>query len=252
MSSQEIFARHLMYSDLDCPAGLTARNGSDPLLRFTIHRNNVMGSLIDALAETFPVTLALVGKEFFHGMAKAFLLEHPPRTKVLAWLGDAFPDYISRFPHVGHLPYLADVARLEMCRTHAYHAADTSPLDMGGLGALTSARPMLLSIKLSLHPSLHLVQSRTAVFSIWAAHHGAMDFAAINPDMAETAMVFRRGLTVETLRLTTAEGRFFQHLLSMNSIASAIDHAIGFDVALDVPGLVALLVQQQLVTDYFY
>lgn len=251
MSSQEMFARHLMSSELDCPDGLSTRDGSNPLLRFAIHRNNVMVSLIDALAESFPVTLALVGKEFFHGMVKAFLMENPPRSKVLAWLGDGFPYYISRFPHAGSLPYLADVAHLEMCRIHAYHAADVSPLDIGRLGALTSERPVLLSIKLRLHPSLHLVQSRNAVFSIWAAHHGAMDFSAINPERAETALIFRRGLKVETLRLTTAEGSFLQHLLSMNSIASAIDHAIGFDEALDVPSLIAMLIQQQLVTDYF-
>ena len=61
MSSHQVFADSLLASLPACPPGLTAWNQSDPGRRFTVYRNNVMVSLIDALADTYPVTQAVVG-----------------------------------------------------------------------------------------------------------------------------------------------------------------------------------------------
>jgi hypothetical protein len=39
-----------------------------------------------------------------------------------------FPDFIEQFEPASSVPYLADVARLEMLRVRAFHAADADPL----------------------------------------------------------------------------------------------------------------------------
>ena len=117
-----------------CPDGLAAWNGSDPAARFAVHRNNVVASLVDALAETFPVSQELVGEEFFRAMAKALRAAHRRRARcVLATYGDAFPAFVERFPPAQALPYLADVARLEMARVRAFHAADAQPVSAARL-----------------------------------------------------------------------------------------------------------------------
>ncbi|MEO8121927.1 MAG: DNA-binding domain-containing protein, partial [Rhodoferax sp.] len=72
MNSQTAFANALLNAELPCPSGLKTWNGSDPGTRFAVYRNNVMVSLIDALADTYPVVQELVGEEFFRAMARVF------------------------------------------------------------------------------------------------------------------------------------------------------------------------------------
>ncbi|HSO45483.1 MAG TPA: DNA-binding domain-containing protein, partial [Rhodoferax sp.] len=55
MSYQAAFAQALLNPHMPCPGGLTTCNGSDPATRFAVYRNNVTVSLIDALADTYPV-----------------------------------------------------------------------------------------------------------------------------------------------------------------------------------------------------
>ena len=69
--NQALFAATLLDPTLPCPPGLTAWNGSDLTRRLAVHRNNVVVSLVDALADTFPVTQQLVGEDFFRTMARA-------------------------------------------------------------------------------------------------------------------------------------------------------------------------------------
>ena len=56
MNGQQAFVAALFDAELPPPTGLTAWNGSDPATRFAVYRNNVVVSLIDALADTYPVT----------------------------------------------------------------------------------------------------------------------------------------------------------------------------------------------------
>lgn len=73
MSMQHIFSQALLNPELPCPSDLKAWNQSDPTQRFAVYRNNVIVSLCDALASTFPVVQALVGEDFFHTMARDFV-----------------------------------------------------------------------------------------------------------------------------------------------------------------------------------
>ena len=68
MSSAAAFAAALRAPTFACPPGLTAWNGSDPAGRFAIYRNNHLVSLVDALADSYPVVRALhVARRFGDG-----------------------------------------------------------------------------------------------------------------------------------------------------------------------------------------
>jgi len=248
MNSQTAFAQALLDPERDCPSGLTTWNGSDPVMRFAVYRNNVVLSLIDALADTFPVTQELVGEEFFRVMAKLFVQAQPPRSRLLAFYGDSFADFVDSFAPAASVPYLADVARLEMCRVRAYHAADVPPLDPDALGVALADPQQLLTLRLVLHPSVHLIRSPFAIFSLWAAHQGALCISTVDPSVAQAALVFRNGLDVDTLELSTEAGLFVSALQRGESLVAAADTASGGDQKFDLANAIAMLIRLQLIT----
>ena len=113
MSLHDDFAEALLAPDLACPDGLFSSNGADPASRFVVYRNNVHSSLINALATAYPVTLQLVGDEFFRAMAGIFVQAYPPASPLISEYGSTFADFIQGFEPAASVPYLADVARLD-------------------------------------------------------------------------------------------------------------------------------------------
>lgn len=98
------------------PPGVTARDPAEAPRRFVVYRNNVIHSLSVALSRRFPVIERLVGAECFAGLARLFIESHPPESPVLLQWGGAFPGFLADCPPLAGLPYLADVARLELLR----------------------------------------------------------------------------------------------------------------------------------------
>ncbi|MEO5795830.1 MAG: DNA-binding domain-containing protein [Rhodoferax sp.] len=242
--SQTRFAQALLDPAQACPGGLYAWNGSDPAERFGIYRNNVVVSLVDALAQTFPVVQELVGEAFFRAMARLFVQAQPPRTRVMVWYGADFAAFVESFEPAASVPYLADVARLEMCRVRAYHAADAAAVAPEALQAALADPQQLAQLQLQLHPSLQVVASQFAIVSLWAAHQGLLQVADVDPALPQTALVFRRGLEVDTLEISAAAGGFMAALQQGSSLLAAA----GADSTLDLPAILALLIRQQLIT----
>lgn len=233
MSTELAFAHALLRPDAPCPPGLRAWNGSDPAKRYAVYRNNVVVSLIDALADSFPVVQALVGEEFFRAMAAEFARRSPPRSPVMAWYGEGFADFVADFPPAAGLPYLADLARLEWLRVEAWHAADADPLPLAEVAALLADEAALPGLRLSLHPALRMLRSTHPVVSLWAAHQsedvagalGAIDFAA-----AEAALLVRDGLDVALLRIEPGAAAFIDRLQRGDALGTAAQAAAPFDL----------------------
>ena len=248
MSVQHAFAAALLDPQPACPPGLTTWNGSDPGRRFAVYRNNVIVSLVDALADSFPVTLELVGEDFFRAMARLFAYAHPPRSCLLSFYGDHFPDFIDRFPPAAGLPYLADVARLEFLRIRAYHAGDAAPVSRAQFAAALSDETALPLLAVDLHPSLAILDSPSAIVSLWAAHQGAGDIATVVPDMPETALVLRYGLDVEVMQIPPATGQFVAALLVGKALGDALEAAVRLDADFEPTSTLARLIQKDAVT----
>lgn len=194
--TQRGFASALLDAALPVPPGLRAWNGSDPGPRFAVYRNNVVHSLVNVLADTFPVVRQLVGGEFFGAMARLYLVEHPPASALMHRYGEGLPDWISDFEPARELPYLADVARLEWARLRAFHATDAEPVEDQVLIGLMQTPERLAGTSLALHPSAAIVRSSHPIVSLWSAHQiddAARDLqlSALRMDAAEAALVFR-------------------------------------------------------------
>lgn len=216
-----------------CPPGLRAWNGSDPVRRLAVYRNNVRVSLVDALADTFPVVQELVGEDFFRAMAALFVRAHPPRSRVLAHYGDGLADFIACFAPADPVPYLADVARLEFARVRAFHAADEAPVPAAAVLQALASGERIGELRLRCHPSVWAWHSAHALVSVWAAHQGDGDLAAVDTGQPEDALVLRSGLDVLVQRTGAGAVKFIQVVQRGGCYADAVragmSHAPDFD-----------------------
>jgi hypothetical protein len=170
------------------PAGLTARAPDEATRRFAVYRNNVAVGLSDALALRFPVILRLVGPDFFRAMARSYLETHRPASPVLHEWGESFPGFLKRFKPLAAYPYMADVARIEIARGRAYHAADAVPIPAADLIA-AAADPG--RARLGLHPSVQVLHLDPPAASIWAANQPGAQVRKVPVHGQEIALVLR-------------------------------------------------------------
>jgi hypothetical protein len=234
--SQRDFAAALLDPLRAAPPGLRAWNGSDPAARLAVYRNNVVSSLVDALADTCPVVQQLVGLEFFRAMAGLFVRESPPCSRVLAHYGRDFPSFIAAFEPAQGLPYLADVARLEVARVAAYHAADAQPVSDESVSLALASGERMGELRLVLQPSVNTIASPHAVVALWAAHqaHDEHDIAPIDIDVPESALILRLGLDVLVLPAPGGTVDFVEAVRAGMNLGEAAAHAAaaapGFDL----------------------
>lgn len=247
MSAHADFGAVLLAPTFDCPPGLKAWNGSDPARRFAVYRNNVLVSLVDALADSYPVVQALVGEEFFRAMAGEFVRRAPPRSPVLAWYGDGFADFIAGFPPAAGLPYLPDVAWLEWLRVEAWHAADAQVLPLDELAVLLADEERLRGARFALHPALRVMSSPHPVVSLWAAHQDddpAAALSGIHMTQGEAALLVRPELGVEIIPVDMATADFIQRLQS----GATLDAATAAVAGPDLPAVLGLLIRSGALT----
>ena len=179
---------------------------------------------MSALGARFPVVKRLVGTEFFRAMATAYIGKEPPRTPVLIYYGDTFPTFIDSFEPAAPVPYLGDVARLELARGLAYHAADVRPASAADFKALPLNR--LEDVRVRLHPSASVVRSHYPVFSIWRVNHNPDRVVPISPWAPESALIARPILQVDTRPISGGAAMFIQTLAKGQAMGQALLAAV--------------------------
>jgi hypothetical protein len=236
------FAAALLDPGHPPPTGLLTWNGSDPAVRFAVYRNNVAVSLVEALADTFPVTRELVGPPFFEAMARCFVSAKPPRSPVLTAYGDSFPDFIAGFAPAHALPYLPDLARLELARVRAYHAPDAEPLGTAALAGHLANPDRLPGTRVALHPSAAVLVSAHAIVALWAAHQGDGRIEDVDLDRPECALVLRQGDDVLVLSVPRGAAAFVAALGAGTPLGEAAEVAACAEPELDLIATLAVLI----------
>lgn len=252
--TQQEFASALL-DPAQLPTGLRVVAGIDSARRFDVHRNNVMVTLVDAMAVAFPVTQALVGEEFFAAMARERLRIDPPRSPIIVDYGDGFAEFIASYAPAACVPYLADMARLERLRGQAYHAADAPGLAAPDYAALLATPERLAAARLRLLPACRWMSSRHAVRSLWAAHQHPdaerdVALAAVDVDAAEDVLVTRPHWEVRLVALPDGGIVWLEALRDGLSIGAALARAIEASPAARADLLFALLLQHGLATTF--
>lgn len=136
-----------------------------------VYQRNLEGALLGALREIFPVCAALVGEDCFRALARAYGKAHPARHPDLGRRGDAFPNFLHTFDAVQTVPYLPDMARLELAWHQAFTAPDPAPLtddQLQTLAEIVAQYPAYWRFRLP--PSAKCLTSPYPLLQIWQAH----------------------------------------------------------------------------------
>ena len=230
----ETFADALLDPDQLIPNGVGRGNEAAPK-RFSVYRNNVVVSLMEALSEIFPSVRALIGETNFDKVTRAYIASSPPRSPMIQAYGNTFGDYLERLPAMRDLPFMGDVARLERAWLDAYHAVDATPLNPEQLAGLSPEETM--ELRFEAHPAARLVRSEHPVFDLFNAREHWP-----NPDIdfhqAQTVLVTRPELSVMLQPLDNGLQAFFSSLFSGAPLSEAIGNAMAADEAFNPAGAI--------------
>jgi hypothetical protein len=220
------------------PPGVTARDPAEAPRRFAVYRNNVAHSLSEALAARFPVIRRLVGEEFFKAMAVHYAEAERPLSPVLQEWGGGFPAFLDAFPPLASYPYMADVARIEIARGRAFHAADAVAADPADLAGADPARLIL-----PLHPAVSVLRLSSPAVSVWSANQPGATPPALMPAGSEIALIYRdTAFEVPVIGIGQGDAVMIETLIAGSTLLAAADAARTADPAHDPQPMLVRLV----------
>jgi hypothetical protein len=216
-----------------------------------VYRNNYRGNLHDALAGAYPVTLQLVGRDFFRLLARNFIEAHPSRSGNLHGYGAELGGFIASFAPARTLPYLPDVAALEWACHCAYFADDAAGLDLSRLAQVPPA--LYPELVLRLHPACRLVRSPYPIAAIWQAHQpGAEgDFSIDLGSGPCRALVSRRDGAVQVSELSAPAADWLQDIQAGWTLGAATDSAQARHNNFDLQTTLLDLVARDAIADFY-
>ncbi len=214
--------------------------------RFDIHITNREETLTAALKEIFPVVWRLVGDEFFGFMARTYIAKQPPKKPQLLLWAREFPAFLKAFPAASSLPYLADVAQLEITRKWLYLRPEGLAFDPGQLQSLTPDQQTHSRFKF--RPTVALIKSPYPIGQIVEQHLTLSDDDIdINlEDGPDYLLLARQEQQIITYALSQADYAFYEELADGKTITKAYEAVVMGQPDFDMGQALAKAFQQQL------
>jgi len=240
-STQHAFAGALLDPERAIPDGLVTPDGKEASRRFGVYRNNVTVSLVNALSEIFPTVQNLVGEDFFRAMARIYVQDNPPASRLLFEYGATFPAFLERFEPAGELPFLPDVARLERLWLDSFHAADAAPLD--GTVLQRVAPEQIARLTFLAHPATHLFRAEHAAVSIMARDRAREPLTDLDPFVAEDGLITRPAYDPEIRHLPAGGAEFLGLLIEGRTLGEAAGAALSRDPDFNLPAAISAIIE---------
>lgn len=247
-SESALFAAALLDAEQVAPNFLTSASGVNDPRRFAVYKNNVTVSLVRALQSNFPAIVKLVGEEYFSALARVFVTNHPPKSRILAHYGAEFPSFLAAFEPLAAYPYLADVAQTEQFWREAYHEADALPVALERLATVDAQE--VAHLRFEAHPAARFFKSNYAAGSIFSANHNDAEHAPIDPAKGEYVLITRPHFECALRILNAADGAFVRGLLSGETLKQSAEMAAATGEAFDLSASISGVLQAGAFSDF--
>ncbi|MGE4238727.1 putative DNA-binding domain-containing protein, partial [Hydrogenophaga sp.] len=188
------------------------------------------------LQAAYPVITAMLGEQNLAPLARQLWHRQPPVRGDLAHWGGAFASCLEHEEQLAHLPWLADVARVEWA-LHGASGASDAQTDAGSFARLANEDPQGLTLALA--PGAAVFTSAWPIASLVTAHREGqpdLDAAAdrLRNGVGESAVVWRQGLRPCVAGCTAAEARWLGALLQGWPVPDALTQATACDDSCDL------------------
>ncbi len=241
--SQTEFRAALLDANQPVPNGLQDAEAQPAGKRFSVYRNNVAVSLTEAMHQAFPVITKLLGTQNMDGLSGIFLRQHPPSSPLMMFYGEEFPGFLAGMQQLSHLPYLPDIARLELALRRAYHAADAAAISPD---ALNISPEELMQARLSLAPAVQVLRSEWPIFAIWL--YNTQDDAPKPQAIAQDVLVARPEYDAIPQLLPKGGADWIDFIKGGQPIGAAYEMTIAKAPEFDLGTTLALLLQSGAIT----
>ncbi|TDV72437.1 DNA-binding domain-containing protein [Pseudomonas sp. LP_7_YM] len=232
---QDAFVEALYDPQASCLPILTEQPG------FTVYRNTVMRAAVGALHANFPTVERLVGKDWFAAAAALHARQSTPLDARLIYHGAGFPAFLDQFEHAQSLPYLGDVARLDLLWTQCHTAMDEAGIDVPRIASL--APEQLASLRLTPKASARWAWfAHQPVFSIWRHNREGLQMPEHLCWQGEGALLVRSGGAVDWHALDIGDCAFLDACAAGKPLAQAAVHASDAQASLDIFKLLTRLI----------
>jgi hypothetical protein len=232
---QDAFVEALYDPEADRLTLLTEQPG------FTVYRNTVMKGAVDALQANFPTVERLVGSEWFLAAAAIHAGQSPAVDARLVHHGRSFPDFLDRFEHAREMPYLGNVARLDLLWNQCHTSAEEPGIDLNRIAGLSPEQ--LTSLRLTPRAAARWMWfAEQPVFTIWRYNRERLAMPEALDWRGEGALLVRTGGVVTWQALAIGESAFLDACAAGAPLEQAADHASDVQPSLDILELLTRLV----------
>jgi hypothetical protein len=162
--------------------------------RLSIYANSYFYRLLDIFKEDFPCINNVLGEVNFHNLITGYLIEYPPSEPSVLYASRDLPHYLAaicgRADELAvHVPFLADLARLERACVEVFHGADAEALEQTSLHGL--APESWPALRMRLHPAAQIFDIEWRVDALMTAIKEGRDWEP--PERAAvTILVWRK------------------------------------------------------------
>lgn len=205
-----------------------------------VYRNGFMRSCTDALISNYPVTVALVGEDYFSALAASYIREHPPTWASLSAYGAHFPDWLNHHIDADELFYLSAFAQLDQAWLSVYFAPDSQVVTEHQLEAALSQGSSIPDMRFGLAASARIVALKHEVTALWQTikETGHLSQSAQIEAQANTTFVWRDARhAIHAQRLSAAEHAFLTHIKAEDTVFKAASAALAIQPDCDVLSL---------------
>jgi putative DNA-binding protein len=218
---------------------LLMADNKDPSVRAKVYQNSGAKAQADALRSNYPGLAAIMGEEFFTGLAHAFCRQHPPQTRSLVGYGKELPLFIEAATDEHRLQWLGDVARLDSAWLGAHLAKDAEPLLADALHGKTEKQ--LMQMHLALLPSAKMVELKFSLYDLWekVKKGDAINNRQNIPQQKQTILLWRPDGDVVTKPLDDFEAAFLRALNGGQNLQQASETAFAANKEGNLPNLLA-------------
>jgi hypothetical protein len=202
--TQQAFQQYLLTSDPGIVDRIAGGAQTDPARRLRIYHDAYRLRLIEALGTDYEALRTLLGPEEFKTVMRAYVEATPSTYRNVRWYGSDLARFLRDTPPWSQRPLNHELALFEWTLTLAFDAADAPVVRFEDLAQLRAEH--WPSLKIELHPSVHVIALRTNAPSFRKASDAGTPLPA--PSIAEAPipwLVWRKDLGVSFRSLSEPE-----------------------------------------------